>query len=65
VTTPNRYNAKKAIVREWDDWIRTQTLEGIASGRDARKFFLELKAGRSPISGRARRTGGRSFTAGC
>jgi hypothetical protein len=48
VTTPNRYNAKKAIVREWDDWIRTQQLEGIASGRDARKFFLELKAGRSP-----------------
>jgi hypothetical protein len=39
---------KSAIVREWDDWIRTQPLEGNATARDARKFFLELKAKRFP-----------------
>jgi hypothetical protein len=50
MTPPRRYNSrpKDAIVREWDEWIRTQPLEGIATGRDALKFFLELKAGRSP-----------------
>jgi hypothetical protein len=49
MTLPDRFGqAKVAIVREWDDWIRTQPLEGTATGRDALKFFLELKAGRSP-----------------
>lgn len=49
MTSPNDHlEAKQAIVREWDDWIRTQPLDGIASGRDARKFFVELQAGRSP-----------------
>lgn len=40
--------ARQAIVREWDDWIKTQPLEGNATERDARKFFLELKAKRFP-----------------
>jgi hypothetical protein len=50
VTSPRDHvgQAKEAIVREWDAWIRTQLLNGIASTRDARRFFLELKAGRSP-----------------
>ena len=36
--------AKQAVVHEWDDWVRTQPIEGIAIGRDAFKFFLELRA---------------------
>jgi hypothetical protein len=50
VTLPDDHNGrvKEAIVREWDHWIRTQPLERNASSRDARKFFLELRAGRSP-----------------
>jgi hypothetical protein len=39
---------KRAVVREWDDWIKTQPLDGNATVRDARKFFLELKAKRFP-----------------
>ncbi|MCA6110461.1 hypothetical protein J6497_24975 [Bradyrhizobium sp. CNPSo 4026] len=39
---------KHAIVREWDLWTKTQPLEGKATARDARKFFLELKAKRFP-----------------
>jgi hypothetical protein len=39
---------KRAVVREWDDWIKTQPLDGNATVRDARKFFLELKAKHFP-----------------
>lgn len=50
MTSPSDHvgQAREAIVREWDDWVRTQPLDGMASRRDARRFFLELKAGRSP-----------------
>jgi hypothetical protein len=49
--TPGDFSAgqtKHAIVQEWDLWIKTQPLAGNATARDARKFFLELKAKRFP-----------------
>ena len=39
---------KQTILREWDLWTQTQPLQRNATGRDARKFFLQLRAGRSP-----------------
>jgi hypothetical protein len=44
MATPDQ--AKQAVVHEWDDWVRTQPIEGIAIGRDAFKFFLGLRAKR-------------------
>jgi hypothetical protein len=43
-------HARKAVVREWDRWIKTQPLDGNACARDARKFFLEIKAKRFPTA---------------
>jgi hypothetical protein len=34
---------KQAILHEWDDWVRTQPIEGIAIGRDAFKFSWSLE----------------------
>lgn len=42
--------ARQSIVREWDQWIKTQPLGGDARARDVRKFFLEIKARRFPTS---------------
>ncbi|HEY0852877.1 MAG TPA: hypothetical protein VGD96_23395 [Bradyrhizobium sp.] len=39
---------KQAVLREWDLWIQTQPLQRSATGRDARKFFLQLRARRPP-----------------
>jgi hypothetical protein len=39
---------KQTILREWDLWTQTQPLQRNATGRDARKFFLQLRARRSP-----------------
>jgi hypothetical protein len=39
---------KQSILREWDLWIRTQPLQGNATWRDARNFFLHLEARPSP-----------------
>lgn len=39
---------KQTILREWDVWIQKQPLRRKATGRDARKFFLQLRARRSP-----------------
>ena len=39
---------KQTILREWDFWTQTQPLQRNATGRDARKFFLQLRARRSP-----------------
>lgn len=41
--------AKRAIVREWDRWIKAQPGSANPTGRDAFKFFLELQAARSPL----------------
>ena len=46
--TSHHREASQAIVREWDHWIRTQPLAGKACARDARRFFLEIKARREP-----------------
>jgi hypothetical protein len=39
---------KQTVLREWDLWTQTQPLQRNATGRDARKFFLQLRARRSP-----------------
>jgi hypothetical protein len=44
----NRSREKQAILREWDLWIQTQPLQRNATERDARKFFLQLRAKYSP-----------------
>jgi hypothetical protein len=44
----NKSRVKQAILREWDLWIKTQPLQRNATERDARKFFLHLKARHSP-----------------
>jgi len=41
---------KPLIIREWDRWIQTQSIDpGKASARDAFKFFVELQEARSPL----------------
>src|SRR5260221_13435093 len=36
--------AKRLIIREWDRWVQTQSINsGRATGRDSFKFFLELR----------------------
>ena len=44
----NKSREKQTILREWDLWIQTQPLQRNATERDARKFFLHLKARHSP-----------------
>ncbi|MCC8946554.1 hypothetical protein H8A97_15905 [Bradyrhizobium sp. Arg62] len=46
--TSHHREARQAVVREWDRWIKTQPLDGKACARDARRFFLEIKARREP-----------------
>jgi hypothetical protein len=42
--------AKPLIIREWDLWIQTQSINSRkASARDSFKFFLELQQARSPL----------------
>jgi hypothetical protein len=41
---------RQAILREWDLWIQTQPLQGNATWRDARNFFLHREARPSPAS---------------
>ena len=43
-------DAKPLIIREWDRWIQTQSIDPqTASARDSFKFFLELQEARSPL----------------
>ena len=40
--------AKRLIIREWDRWVQTQSINsGRATGRDSFKFFLELQDARA------------------
>jgi hypothetical protein len=42
--------AKPLIIREWDLWIQTQSINSRkASARDSFKFFLELQEARFPL----------------
>src|SRR6266566_2709101 len=44
--------AKHLIIREWDRWVQTQSINsGRPTGRDSFKFFLELQAARSRVRG--------------
>jgi hypothetical protein len=41
---------RRLIIREWDRWIQTQSIDSAAaSGRDSLKFFLELQDTRSAL----------------
>jgi hypothetical protein len=41
---------RRLIIREWDRWIQTQSIDSTAaSGRDSLKFFLELQDARSAL----------------
>jgi hypothetical protein len=43
-------DAKTLIIREWDRWLQTHSLEsGGPTGRDTLRFFFELKDARSPL----------------
>jgi hypothetical protein len=45
-----REEAKRLIVRAWDQWIATQPIvPDRATGRDSLKFYLELKDAQSPF----------------
>ena len=40
--------AKRLIIREWDRWVQTHSINsGRATGRDSFKFFLELQDARA------------------
>jgi hypothetical protein len=42
--------AKLLIVREWDRWIKTQSIDpGGPTGRESLKFFVELQDAKSPL----------------
>jgi hypothetical protein len=41
--------AKQAILKEWDHWIKTQPGQTTPTGRDAFKFFLELRSANSVL----------------
>jgi hypothetical protein len=42
--------AKKLIIREWDRWIQTQSIDpGGPAGRESLKFFLKLQDAKSPL----------------
>jgi hypothetical protein len=43
--------AKRAILQEWNRWIKTQPGLSVPTGRDAFKFFLELKSANSSLLG--------------
>ena len=61
--------AKRLIIREWDRWVQTQSINsGRATGRDSFKFFLELQDARAAfLNFRTDATGtsGKSSTPGC
>ena len=43
-------DAKTLIIREWDRWLQTHSIEsGGPTGRDTLKFFFELQDARSPL----------------
>jgi hypothetical protein len=42
--------AKPLLIKEWDRWVRTQSVDpAAATGRDALKFYVELEDARSPF----------------
>jgi hypothetical protein len=42
--------AKPLLIKEWDRWVRTQSVDpAAATGRDALKFYVELEDARSPL----------------
>jgi hypothetical protein len=42
--------AKILIMREWDRWLQTQSIDPhSATGRDTLKFFFELQDGKSEL----------------
>jgi hypothetical protein len=42
--------AKRLLIREWDDWIKRQPAgRDKATGRDSLKFFFELQDARSGL----------------
>ena len=42
--------AKILIIREWDRWIKTQSIDpGGPTGRESLKFFVELQDAKSPL----------------
>ena len=44
--------AKRQIIREWDRWVQTQSIDSAgATGRDSFKFFLELQDARAAFLG--------------
>ncbi len=44
--------AKRLIIREWDRWVQTQSIDSAgATGRDSFKFFLELQDARAAFLG--------------
>lgn len=46
----NRTEARSSVIREWDRWIKSQTIDpGGPTGKDSLKFFLELQDRRSPL----------------
>src|SRR5258708_30025813 len=43
-------DAKTLIIREWDRWLKTHSIEsGGPTGRDTLRFFIELQDARSPL----------------
>lgn len=46
----NPKQARTVIIREWDCWVKTQSIDpGGPSRRDTLKFFLYLQDARSPL----------------
>ncbi len=44
--------AKHLIIREWDRWVQTQSIDAEGpTGRDSLKFFIELQDTRSGLLG--------------
>jgi hypothetical protein len=42
--------AKRLIIKEWDRWVRRQSVDSDrATGRDTLKFYVELEDARSPL----------------
>jgi hypothetical protein len=62
--------AKRLIIREWDRWVQTQSINsGRATGGDSFKFFLELQDARAAFLDFSEQdttgTSGKSSTPGC
>lgn len=48
-STEDRGEAKQAILKDWDHWIKKQPGQSKPTGSDAFKFFLKLRSANSPL----------------